>query len=151
MSLSKEDIKLKYPIPVYNYRVVVDDQEMAFSEVSGLSITYGEVILYKHGLSFQQGEFMQRIGNSLQKQKPANLTLKRGIIRGNNTLYNWLNTIKSMIIYLCDEEGNPLVSWKVGRAMATRLSAPVFDAEANQVAIESLEVFAKDIEVTYEN
>lgn len=150
MALSKEDIKLKYPLPVYNYKVVVDNQEMAFSEVSGLTIDHGDVILYKHGLSFRQGEFMQRIGNALQKQKPANITLKRGIVKGNDILYNWLNTIKPITVSLCDEEGNPLVSWKIGRAMATKLSAPDFNADASEVAIESLEVFAKDIEMLYE-
>lgn len=150
MALSKEDIRLKYPLPVYNYKVVVDEQEMAFSEVSGLHITNGDVILYKHGLSFRQGEFIQRVGNALQKQKPVNITLRRGIVKNNRVLYDWLNTIKSMIISLCDEAGNPLVSWKIRRAVATRLSAPGFNADTNGVAIESLEVFAKDIEMLYE-
>ncbi len=150
MALSKEEIKLKYPLPVYNYKVIVDTLEMAFSEVSGLDITYGEVILYKHGLSFRQGEVMQRVGNALQKQKPATITLKRGIVKGNNFLYEWLNNIKPMMVCLCDEEGNPLISWNVRRAMAVKLSAPSFNADANEVAIESLEIFAKDIEVVYE-
>ncbi len=150
MALSKEEIKIKYPLPVYNYKVLVEHQEMAFSEVSGLNITYGDVLFYKHGLSFRQGEFMQRIGNALQKQKPVNITLKRGIVKGNNILYNWLNTIKTMMVYLCDEKGDPLVSWKIGRAMAVKLSAPDFDSNSNKVAIESLEIVAKDIEMIYE-
>ena len=40
MALTKDEIKTAYPLPVYNYRVEIGDAAVAFSEVSGLNITY---------------------------------------------------------------------------------------------------------------
>ena len=36
MALSKDDIKTAYPLPVYNYKVEIGSDTVAFSEVSGL-------------------------------------------------------------------------------------------------------------------
>ncbi len=149
MAVSKADMKAKYPLPVYNYKVTVDNEEMAFSEVSGLVLQTGAVILYKHGLSFKQGEHIQKTSSAFQKQAPVTLTLRRGIVNGNTALFDWGKAIKTMMISLCDETGTPVVAWKIGRAMATKLSAPSFNAGANEVAIESLEVYAKDIEIEH--
>ena len=38
MALTKEQIATDYPLPVYNYRVNIADETIAFSEVSGLDI-----------------------------------------------------------------------------------------------------------------
>ena len=57
MAQSKEEIKAAYPLPVYNYRVEIGSDAVAFSEVSGLSISYETVkehvqhILRKIGVS----------------------------------------------------------------------------------------------------
>ena len=40
MALSKDEIKAAYPLPVYNYRVELGSATVAFSEVSGLSISF---------------------------------------------------------------------------------------------------------------
>ena len=40
MALTKEQIKTEYPLPVYNYRVEIGPDAVAFSEVSGLNIAY---------------------------------------------------------------------------------------------------------------
>jgi hypothetical protein len=44
--LTTDQIKTDYPLPVYNYRVEIGGDAVAFSEVSGLSIAY-EVTTYK--------------------------------------------------------------------------------------------------------
>ena len=41
MAVSTDDIKTAYPLPVYNYKVEINGEAVAFSEVSGLSINYG--------------------------------------------------------------------------------------------------------------
>ena len=38
MALSKDDIKTAYPLPLYNYRVEIGPDSIAFSEVSGLAV-----------------------------------------------------------------------------------------------------------------
>ena len=40
MAVSVNEIKATYPLPVYNFRVEVGPDAVAFSEVSGLSIHY---------------------------------------------------------------------------------------------------------------
>ena len=40
MPTSTQDIRTEYPLPVYNYRVEIGPDAVAFSEVSGLNIAY---------------------------------------------------------------------------------------------------------------
>jgi len=54
-----------------------------------------------------------------------------------------------MDISLCDETGTPLVSWKIGIAVPVKLQAPTFDANSNDVAIESLEIMASKISIVH--
>ena len=63
--------------------------------------------------------------------------------------YDWINSIKlnlvqkkDIIVRLCDEEGNAVVSWTVIDAFPTKLTAPSFNADSYEVAIESLDVMA---------
>ncbi len=46
MAVSKETISSDYPLPVYNYRVEIAGETVAFTEVSGLTISY-ETTSYK--------------------------------------------------------------------------------------------------------
>ena len=59
MALSPEEIKQRYPLPVYNFRVTIGEDLVSFSEVSGLVMEY-ETITYQHGLSFMEGEGIRR-------------------------------------------------------------------------------------------
>jgi phage tail-like protein len=49
---------------------------------------------------------------------------------------------KDVFIHLCDEKGNPVISWKAINAFPTKLSAPSFDAKSNDAAIETLDLQA---------
>ena len=46
---------------------------------------------------------------------------------------------------LLDEAGVPALAWRLAKAVPTKLEAPTFDAAANDVAIESLELKARGI------
>ena len=46
MALTKDEIKAAYPLPAYNYKVEIGSDTVAFSEVSGLSISH-ETTTYK--------------------------------------------------------------------------------------------------------
>lgn len=152
MAVTKNTIKTSYPLPIYNYRVTVGNKTLGFSEVSGLSIEY-EPVTYKHGLSFVMG--VKIIPGMRQ---PARLTLKRGIVKDSNFLVSWLksayndpfsNPKKDVVIDLCDEEGKAVVRWTVVNALPTKLDIPTFDANSNDVAIETLELVAHEIKVDY--
>ena len=90
-----------------------------------------------------------------QVQMPS-ITLKKGIVRNTSikVLYNWIKTVqinqiekKDIIIRLCDEKGDAVISWKVGNAFPVKLDAPSFDAKSNDAAIESMELKADYITI----
>ena len=152
MSTNADEIKASYPLPVYNYRVTIGGQAMGFSEVSGLNVDY-EPVTYKHGFSFAMGAKI--IPGMRQAVK---LTLKRGIVKDGDFLAGWFqkayanpfsNAEEDVLIDLCDEKGKPVVRWKVKGALPTKLDAPTFDANNNDVAVESLELTAHDLQVDY--
>lgn len=154
MALSTDDIKATYPLPVYNYKVNVNGETIAFSEVSGLSMAF-ETITYKESKTDQPGagpNVMIMPGQST----PPTITLKKGVVRGKNlpVFYDWINSTqlnlvekKDITVQLCDEEGNAVVIWKVLNAFPTKLDAPSFTADSNEVAIESMELSADRITI----
>lgn len=135
-----------YPLAAYNYRVTVGNHEtMSFSEVSGLEIEH-EHVLYRHGFSFAMGDHLIR-----GQRKPVNVTLKRGVSPHRKYLYDWIKSgeKKDVKIELCDENGSAIVSWDVSRALPFRLDAPAFNANSNDIAIESLNLIAHDLKLSY--
>ena len=56
---------------------------------------------------------------------------------------------EDVTIDLCDESGNPVISWVIRNAFPTKLDAPGFDANTNEVAIETLELRGSEITITY--
>ncbi len=145
MPLTTDDIANTYPLPAYNYKVRLDEEILAFSEVSGLSKSY-EKVIYKHGFSFLMGIMIIRA-----QQNEIVLTLKRGVVAKRSHLYNWLtdNKAKDIFIDLCDETGNAIIQWKVSNALPLKIEAPTFSATDNSIAIESMEVTAEDLTIEY--
>lgn len=142
MALTTADQRAQYPLMAYNYRVTVSGATLSFSEVSGLAIEY-ETVTYQHGLSFLEGEAITKF----RYDKYIPVTLKRGVVRGITALRDWLQSTeaRSLDISLCDEQGKPVVTWHVGKALAVKLEAPSFNASGNDVAVESLELKAARI------
>ena len=146
MALEKKTIINNYPLPVYNYQVIINGSEvMSFSEISGLVIEH-EHVVYKHGFSWVVGNHLIRA-----KRKPINVSLKRGVVRQRSYLYDWMisGIKKDIRIELCDEVGIAVVSWEVSQALPLKLDAPSFGANTNDVAIESLDLIAHDLRVKY--
>jgi phage tail-like protein len=157
MAIDKSVIKSSYPLPSYNYRVtVLKDGEslvVGFSEVSGLQVEY-EPVSYVHGLSFKLG------GRLIPgKRQGIRITLKRGVAKGNDLLQGWFSGVyndpfftsakRDILIDLCDELGTPVVRWTVTGALPVKLEASTFTADSNDVAIETLELVAHRLSVTY--
>ena len=146
----RQTIKNTYPLPVYNYRVTIGLTVISFSEVTGLAVRY-ESITYRHGLSWREGsEFMPGM------KQPLQITLKKGLMKNGAFLNQWINTIRQnkvdkhdVLVELCDEWGTPVITWQILKAFPLRLDAPSFNASANEVAIESLELMAGDVIVNF--
>jgi len=149
MALTKDEIKTAYPLPVYNYKVEIDGVSVAFSEVSGINVAY-ETTTYKESPT-ESGAPGPRIMYMPAQPTAKNVTLKRGLVRGSSVahLYKWISETqinqidkKDIFVRLCDEEGDAVISWKVVNAFPTKLDAPTFDANSNDVAVESMELMA---------
>ena len=151
MAQDKSYIKSTYPLPTYNFRVTVfkggESLVIGFAEISGLSLEY-ESVTYKHGLSFIMGEQI-----ILGMRQPITLSLKKGIVKSNDFLHSWLHDTdplsakRDILIDLCDEKGDTVISWKVQDALPTKLDVPTFDANSNDVAIETMELIAHGLQV----
>ncbi len=150
MSQTKDQAKNLYPLPAYSYLVRIGTESYGFSQVSGLSFQY-DTITYRHGLSVVEGA--HHLIGILQ---PINLTLERGVVRQGSFLLEWISHVhqnhlvkQDITIDLCDENGEPVVSWAVQNAIPTSYEAGDFVAETNDVAIETLSLVANNMRVTY--
>jgi len=153
MAVSKKDIKSTYPLPVYNYRVEIGNDTIAFSEVSGININY-ETTTYKE--SSTTGSPGPRVLYMPAQRAAANITLKKGLVTSSSVgvFYDWISSTKinqvekkDIIIRLCDEEGVAIISWKVTNAFPTKLDAPSFDSNSNDVAVESMELMGDSVTI----
>jgi len=154
MALTKDEIRTDYPLPVYNYRVEIAGEAVAFSEVSGLNISY-ETTTYKESPT-ESGAPGPRTMHMPAQGTAAQITLRKGLVRAVSIgmLYDWIRTVqinqiekKDIFIRLCDENGEAVISWKVGNAFPTKLDAPTFDAASNDAAIESMELMGDSVTI----
>ena len=156
MATTPAEIKATYPLPVYNYKVDIGKDTIAFSEVSGLNIAY-DTTVYKES-STEPGKASPNVFRMPAQATATTLTLKKGLVpaKSQAALYDWISSIrinqvvkKDIVISLCDETGKAVVTWTVINAFPTKLDVPTFDANSNDVAIESLELMADDIAINY--
>ncbi|MYM67111.1 phage tail protein [Pseudoduganella sp. FT55W] len=130
-----------WPMPKFYFRVKWDSNEMSFQEVSGLDIQ-SEEIKYRHGNS-PVFSVIKMPG----LKKYGNITMKKGVFKGDNKFWDWLNQIKMntikrvpVTISLLDEEGNDTMVWTLTNAWPTKISSTDLKSEGNEVAIESIEI-----------
>ncbi|MFN8356906.1 MAG: phage tail protein [Spirosomataceae bacterium] len=138
----------KYPLPAFHFRVDWGGTNFGFSEVSGLNVET-QVIEYRDGLS-PDFSTIKMPG----MQKFGNVTLKRGVVKGDNEFFKWwdthlLNTIerRDMTISLLNEKHEPVYIWKIRNAFPVKVDGGSFKATGNEVAIETLEVAHEGISV----
>ena len=130
-----------WPLPKFHFQVKWDANVMSFQEVSGLDIQ-SEEIKYRHGDS---PEFS--VVKMPGLKKVGNVTMKKGIFKGDNKFWDWfkeikMNTIKRVpvTISLLDEAGAPTMVWTLANAWPTKVTGTDMKAEGNEVAIESIEI-----------
>lgn len=130
-----------WPLPKFHFEVKWDTNVMSFQEVSGLDIQ-SEEIKYRSGdskvFSVVKMPGMVKFGN---------VTMKKGVFKGDNKFWDWLNQIKlntikrvPVTISLLDESSAPTMVWTLKNAWPTKISSTDLKAEGNEVAIESIEI-----------
>ena len=135
---------LKYPPKSFHFLVNFIDFKLApdvmFQSVNGLEVNL-ETETYKEG-----GE--NRFAYTLPlRANYSNLILKRGLF-SHSRLINWcMDTFNSMevqptnmIVSLLNDEHLPLMSWNIVNAFPLKWSVSDFNAERNELAIESIEL-----------
>jgi phage tail-like protein len=141
----------QYPLPVFHFSVQWGGTRVGFSEVTGLT-QENQAIEYRDG-SFPEYSSIKMPGI----RKFSNITLKRGVIQGDNELFAWLSTVKlntverrDLVVSLLNEEHAPVMTWKVQNAFPVKVEGPQLKASGNEIAIESIELAHEGLEVQNE-
>lgn len=134
-----------YPFKKYNYKVLLENEEAGFSEVSSPDIST-DAIEYREG---------NMAGRTSGKQpgilKYSNVTLKHGTT-SSQIFVNWMKEIqngnplrKTVVISLLDDTMAEVASWQLEKAWPTKYTAPDFNATSNEIAIETLELVTEGV------
>jgi phage tail-like protein len=130
-----------WPLPKLHFEVKWESNVMSFQEVSGLDVQHEE-IKYRAGDS-KQFSVIKMPG----LVKYGNVTMKKGVYKGDNKFWDWLNQIKlntikrvPITISLLDESSAPTMVWTLANAWPTKITSTDLKAEGNEVAIESIEI-----------
>lgn len=129
------------PTVKFSFQVKWGDAEFIFQEVTGLSAET-QVIEYRRGNS--------KVFSPVKMpglQKFSNVTLKKGIFKGNKALWDTYNVIKmnkvkkgTITISLLDESNAVAMTWILTNAFPVKITAPDLNSDANEVAIETMEL-----------
>lgn len=132
----------EYPIPRFHFQVDWGGAKISFTEVTGL-VMEREKIEYRHSDSkdFNKISMPGMVKNN-------NITLKRGKFEGDFDYNTWLEEVaneringrRDVIIRLLNEKHNPVAVWSATRCFPVKITAPDFKSDANEIAIESIEI-----------
>lgn len=129
------------PLASFNFLLEIDGITKAgFSEVTGLNSETNQ-IEYREG---NEGIIPRKLPGLT---KVGNVTLKRGVTVDTD-LFKWRKTVTdgdierkaTMSIVLRNEKGDEAVRWNLLNAWPSKYMAPDLKANANEIAIEALEL-----------
>lgn len=132
----------EYPIPRFHFQVDWGGAKISFTEVTGL-VMEREKIEYRHSDS---KDFNKISMPGMAKNN--NITLKRGKFEGDFDYNSWLDEIanervngrRDVVIRLLNEKHTPVAAWSATRCFPVKITAPDFKSDANEIAIESMEI-----------
>ena len=145
-----------YPIPKFHFRVEWGtDFRIGFTEVSGLDFER-EVIEYREGNSKNYSKTSQPGLEKLSK-----ITCKRGTFEGDYDFYKeWRKNVlfqegnktgsqyrRTVTIILLNESHEPMITWKLRNAWPSKVQSTDLKADANEVAIETMELVHEGLEI----
>jgi phage tail-like protein len=136
------------PYRTFNFRVEIDGIAGAsFSEVTIPDASI-DVVEYREG-----GDRVSSSRKLPGQSRFGNVVLRRGVTRELD-LYQWFRAVlngelqrRDVLIILESAEREPVGTWRVLRAWPCRYESPTFDAQASDVAIETLELACEGIEI----
>lgn len=134
------------PFSSYNFKLEIEGITVAgFSEVTGLN-SEQNVVEYREG---DEGITPRKLPGLT---KFGNITLKRGI-SPDMQIYNWRKTVtdgditrKNVSIVLHNEKHDEVLRWNLINAWPSKYTGPDLKANANEVAIEAIELAHEGLE-----
>ena len=130
-----------WPLPKFYFKVMWGYKEMVFQEVSGMDVE-AQPIEYRSGNS---PTFSTVKMPGIKKY--GNITMKKGIFKGDNKFWDWFNQIKMnlikrvpVVISLLDEAGKETMIWELTNAWPTKITGTDLKSDGNEVAVETIEV-----------
>ncbi len=132
----------EYPVPRFHFQVDWGGAKISFTEVTGL-VMEREKIEYRHSDS---KDFNKIAMPGLVKNN--NITLKRGKFEGDFDYNTWLEDVanervegrRDVIVRLLNEKHVPVAAWSAARCFPVKITAPDLKSDANEIAVESIEV-----------
>ncbi|WP_430408837.1 phage tail protein [Kordia sp.] len=136
-----------YPLPKFHFQVDWGGTKIGFQEVSGLDKEH-EMLEYREGSSPEYNKI-----NMPGMVKYTDVVLKRGVFKGDNEFYDWMQQNKlnvaerrDITIALLNEGHEPVVVWRVKNAWPKKIQSTDLKAEGNEVAIETLTIAHEGVE-----
>ncbi|WP_046755825.1 phage tail protein [Kordia jejudonensis] len=136
-----------YPLPKFHFQVEWGGTKIGFQEVTGLDKEF-EILQYREGSSPEYNKISMP-----GMVKYTDIVLKRGVFRGDNEFYAWMQENKlnvaerrDITISLLNEAHEPVVVWRVKNAWPMKIQSTDLKAEGNEVAIETLTVAHEGVE-----
>ncbi len=137
-----------YPLPKFHFTADWGGSRIGFTEVTGLTVE-NEMIEYREGDSREYSKIKMP-----GMQKYGNITLKRGTFAKDNDFFKWWDTKtlgkvqrRDVTISLLDEKHEPVFAWKVKNAWPVKMQSADLKSDANEVAIETLELAHEGLSV----
>lgn len=134
-----------YPPVAFHFKVEIEgittgDQDVNFQEVLGLDATVGEMTHKEGG----ENRFVHRLPDRITYDK---LTLKRGMLVGSALIGWFKNAVESfkfdpkdVLVTLLNAEHEPLEAWSFVKAYPVKWSISGFNAQGNEVVVETIEL-----------
>ena len=138
------------PYMQFNFKVEIDGKEGGFQEISGIG-TEVAVSEYRQG-----NDKENNVRKMTGLNKAADITLKCGVM-GFDVVFNLLDEVrtgksgngKSVKIMLMNEDRsdtNPVMTWKLKNARATKVTYGPLNAKGSDVAMEELVIAYERLE-----
>jgi phage tail-like protein len=137
------------PLRGYNFRVEIGPiTNMGFRECSGLTFE-------TNAIEYREGSDRQLHVRKLYGLRTfGNLLFRHGIV-GDRRLWEWYLEVlngsaprREGAVILTDEAQAPQWRWRFYEGFISKWEGPSFNATANEVAVESIEICVERVEVT---
>ncbi|MBI4574781.1 MAG: phage tail protein [Planctomycetes bacterium] len=141
----------KRKIPYQAYRFIVEVDGIALAEFFSATGLHTETEV----LEFQEGGENQKVHKLVGQTKYTNIVLKRGVTESMD-LWKWRQEVvqnaggiqrKNGSVIMTEQNGDEVYRWNFVRGWPCKWEGPEFDANADGLAIEALEIAHEGIEM----